>query len=106
MESELVTARVNERVHGWLVELAEEKDTTIERIAEDKLREAYQEESKESLPKGVFHPESDEYSYGVKWSDVNGKTQREYYENRADAEDKAARVRDGPRKMMLLSTES
>jgi hypothetical protein len=33
MESELVAARVNEQVHGWLEEQAEEEETTIKRMS-------------------------------------------------------------------------
>lgn len=70
----------------------------------DKLQKGH-EKSRESLPKGVYRPDSDEYPYAVKWSDVDGKTQREYYETRTNAESKAERVKNGPNKMMLLRTK-
>jgi len=100
METQPVAARVHKSVAEWLEELAEEEATTVGRIVEDKLREAYQEESGSqqksgnSLPEGVYVPNSDKHNYAVKFThDRTGETRRRYYKTREGAIKGANRLR-------------
>ena len=100
METKPVAARVNGDVAEWLEELADQQATTVGRIVEDKLREAYQNREKsgdsenaDPLPEGVYVPDSDKYNYAVKYQE-NGKARRKYYKTREGAERWAERHRD------------
>jgi hypothetical protein len=110
METKPVAGRVNERVYDWLEERAESEATTIGRIVEDELRESFQERAGSSddsgesdLPKGVYVPDSDKYSFAVKWRGHKGKTRRDYYKTREGALGKVERVREADNNFQLLS---
>jgi len=97
-----VAARVNDQVADWIEKKADSRATTKGRIVEQILRDAYQnqsesgssEDAEESLPQGVYVPNSDKHDYAVKYIGYDGDPRRKYYKTRKGAEKKAARVKE------------
>jgi hypothetical protein len=92
---------VNDQVADWIEEKADSRATTKGRIVEELLRDAYQEQGEggsndeESLPEGVYVPDSDKHDYALKYRDVyNGGVRRDYYKTREGVTNKRASVKE------------
>jgi predicted transcriptional regulator len=95
-----VGARLHPEIKEQLEEMAEERKTTMARLIEEWVKEKVEAESEkrstdgESLPEGVYVPNSEKHDYAVKWFDERkGKTRRRYYKTRSGAIQGAKRLR-------------
>ena len=89
-----------------LEEIADERRTTKARLVEEWVTDKIEEfedgsSGEESLPKGVYVPNSDKNDFAVKFRGYDGDTRRKYYKTRRGAEDKAARVRESESRSLL-----
>jgi len=88
--SRSIGARVNDRVAGWVEEEAENRNTTIGRIVEEIVTEAYEEaqESQEGEgPLEAFEEEKDEYVYKAMTLETARGLRDEYERYLADTDD-------------------
>jgi hypothetical protein len=109
-DSEAVACRVHPDVKRWLEEQAEDRGTTLGSYVEELLRSFYQGETMvpnkdgsmpndpepdpgNSLPEGVYVPDSGKYDYAVRWRDDAGEAHRRYYKTRKGAIQGAKRLR-------------
>jgi predicted transcriptional regulator len=99
-----VSCRPHPEINEKLEELADQRRTTKARLLEGWIKEKVEEEideegnktseGRETLPEGVYVPDSHKYDYAVAWHE-NGKTSRKYYKTLEGAEKRARRVRRG-----------
>jgi len=92
----------SDRPHLTTVTDAGERRTTKAHLVESWLKEKVEEEigeegnetseGRETLPEGVYVPDSHKYDYAVAWHE-NGKTERKYYKTLSGAKKRAERVR-------------
>ena len=97
-----VSCRPHPEITEKLEQLADERRTTKAHLVESWLKEKVEEEigeegnetseGRETLPEGVYVPDSHKYDYAVAWHE-NGKTERKYYKTLSGAKKRAERVR-------------
>ena len=107
-ESEAVACRVHPDVKEWLEDRAEEQGTTLGSYVEELLRSMYQDNTMvpnedgtmpsdpkpdNSLPEGVYVPDSHKYDYALRFTDARGNSKRRYYKTREGAVRGAKRLR-------------
>jgi predicted DNA-binding protein len=105
---EPVACRLHPELNRELEKIADERRTTKARLVEEWVTEKIEEfedesESEESLPEGVYRPNSDKHDYAVKWRDHAGNTRRDYYKTREGAREKVERVRSSGGSHRVLS---
>ena len=104
---EPVACRLHPELNEMLEEIADKRRTTKARLVEEWVTEKIEEfeeggsSSEESLPKGVYVPDSDKNNFAVKYRGYNGDTRRKYYKTREGAVEKAARVKKGSNRFLL-----
>jgi hypothetical protein len=92
-----VACRLHPEIDEELERLADERRTSKARIIEEWIKEKLEEEtsgssSSESLPGGVYVPNSEKYDYAVRYK-RDGETRRKYYKTRSGAINGAERLR-------------